>query len=155
MKDQIDVTVRRSPKYSVFIGLGAIVGILVAGILTLTVDPAQMPAGYTVAKGAGLLLLFLGIIGAFLGGLVAILLDRLGRRRARKYTVEAHIEMVDDPKEVARRRLAEMRGEDPDQPSTAAAPNGHAAPNGREAEPNGDAAEETAQPSPTDEDPRR
>ncbi len=113
MKDQIDVTVRRSPKYSVFIGLGAIVGILVAGILSLTVDPAAMPDGYTVGKGLGLALLVLAIAGGFCGGFVALLLDRIGRRRERKYRVEAQIDMVDDPKEVARRRLAEMRGETP------------------------------------------
>ena len=111
MKDQIDVSVRRSPKYAAFMAVGAILGVLVAGLLTLVVDPAQIPAETTVAKGAGLLVVFLGIIGLFLGGLVALLLDWRGRRRAREYRVEAQIDMVDDPKAVAARRLAEMRGE--------------------------------------------
>ena len=75
MKDQIDVSVRRSPKYAAFMAVGAILGVLVAGLLTLVVDPAQIPAETTVAKGAGLLVVFLGIIGLFLGGLVALLLD--------------------------------------------------------------------------------
>lgn len=114
MKDQIDVAVRRSPKYSVFMGLGAILGVLVAGVLTLFADPAAMPAGYTVAKGAGLLLLILAVGGLFLGGLLAIILDWMGRRKARKYRVDAEIDMVDDPKEIARRRIAEANGEDPD-----------------------------------------
>lgn len=114
MKDQIDVAVRRSPKYSVFMGLGAILGVLVAGVLTLFVDPAAMPAGYTVAKGAGLLLLILAVGGLFLGGLLAVILDRMGRRKARKYRVDAEIDVVDDPKEIARRRIAEANGEDPD-----------------------------------------
>jgi hypothetical protein len=114
MKDQIDVAVRRSPKYSVFMGIGAVLGIIVAGILALFVDPADMPMGYTVAKGLGLTLLILGIGGLFLGGLFALILDWTGRRRAKKYRVDAQIDMVDDPKEIARRRIAEARGEDPD-----------------------------------------
>ncbi|WP_235343547.1 hypothetical protein [Brevibacterium sp. UCMA 11754] len=114
MKDQIDVAVRRSPKYSVFMGLGAILGVLVAGVLTLFVDPEAMPTGYTVAKGAGLLLLVLAVGGLFLGGLLAVLLDWMGRRKSRKYRVDAEIDMVDDPKEIARRRIAEANGEDPD-----------------------------------------
>ncbi|WP_193071700.1 hypothetical protein [Brevibacterium sp. FME37] len=114
MKDQIDVAVRRSPKYSVFMGLGAILGALVAGVLTLFVDPTAMPAGYTVGKGAGLLLLILAVGGLFLGGLLAVILDWMGRRKARKYRVGAEIDVVDDPKEIARRRIAEANGEDPD-----------------------------------------
>lgn len=114
MKDQIDVAVRRSPKYSVFMGLGAVLGVLVTGVLALFVDPAAMPTGYTVSKGLGLMLLVLGVGGLFLGGLLALILDWIGRRRAKQFRVEAQIDMVDDPKEIARRRIAEMRGEDPD-----------------------------------------
>ncbi|MGO2036784.1 MAG: hypothetical protein ACTH2U_09920 [Brevibacterium sp.] len=114
MKDQIDVAVRRSPKYSVFMGLGAVLGVVVTGVLALFVDPAAMPTGYTVSKGLGLTLLVLGVGGLFLGGLIALVLDWIGRRRAKQFRVEAQIDMVDDPKEIARRRIAEMRGEDPD-----------------------------------------
>ncbi len=114
MKDQIDVAVRRSPKYSVFMGIGAVLGVIASGVLALFVDPAAMPMGYTVSKGLGLMLLVLGTAGLFLGGLVALILDWAGRRRAKEYQVDAQIDMVDDPKEIARRRLAEARGEDPD-----------------------------------------
>lgn len=114
MKDQIDVSVRRSPKYSVFMGIGAVLGIVLAGILAVFVDPADMPMGYTVAKGLGLLLLVLGIGGMFLGGLVALILDWRGRKKSKEFRVGAQIDMVDDPKEIARRRIAEARGEDPD-----------------------------------------
>lgn len=114
MKDQIDVSVRRSPKYSVFMGIGAVLGIAIAGILAIFVDPADMPMGYTVAKGLGLLLLVLGIGGLFLGGLVALILDWRGRKKAKEFRVDAQIDMVDDPKEIARRRIAEARGKDPD-----------------------------------------
>lgn len=114
MKDQIDVSVRRSPKYSVFMGIGAVLGIVAAGILAVFVDPADMPMGYTVAKGLGLLLLVLGIGGLFLGGLVALILDWRGRKKSKEFRVGAQIDMVDDPKEIARRRIAEARGEDPD-----------------------------------------
>ena len=41
MKDQIDVSVRRSPKYSVFMGIGAVLGVFVAGILAMFIDPAR------------------------------------------------------------------------------------------------------------------
>ncbi len=114
MKDQIDVSVRRSPKYSVFMGIGAVLGIVSAGILAVFVDPGDMPMGYTVAKGLGLLLLVLGIGGLFLGGLVALILDWRGRKTSKEFRVDAQIDMVDDPKEIARRRIAEARGEDPD-----------------------------------------
>lgn len=114
MKDQIDVAVRRSPKYSVFMGIGAVLGVIVAGVLGLFADPADMPMGYTVGKGMGLLVLVLGVGGLFLGGLLALILDRIGRKKAREYRVDAQIDMVDDPKEIARRRLAERNGEDPD-----------------------------------------
>lgn len=114
MKDQIDVAVRRSPKYSVFMGIGAVLGVIVAGILGLFVDPTAMPTGYTVGKGMGLLVLVLGVGGLFLGGLLALILDWVGRKKAREYRVDAQIDVVDDPKEIARRRLAEMNGEDPD-----------------------------------------
>ncbi|MGC3022641.1 hypothetical protein [Brevibacterium sp. FAM 24630] len=119
MKDQIDVAVRRSPKYSVFMGIGAVLGVIVAGVLAMFVDPADMPMGYTVAKGVGLLLLVLGVGGLFIGGLIALILDWAGRKRAKEFRVDAQIDMVDDPKEIARRRIAEARGEDPD---AAAAP---------------------------------
>ncbi len=102
--------------------VGAILGVLVAGLLTLVVDPSEIPAETTVAKGAGLLVVFLGIIGLFLGGLVALLLDWRGRRRAREFRVEAQIDMVDDPKAVAARRLAEMRGEPVPDPGTEPGP---------------------------------
>ncbi|WP_426936690.1 hypothetical protein ACQE2J_16640 [Brevibacterium sp. LE-L] len=120
MKDQIDVAVRRSPKYSVFMGIGAVLGVIVAGVLAMFVDPADMPMGYTVAKGVGLLLLVLGVGGLFIGGLIALILDWAGRKRAKEFRVDAQIDMVDDPKEIARRRIAEARGEDPDAAAEAA-----------------------------------
>lgn len=132
MKDQIDVAVRRSPKYSVFISSGAVLGVLVAGILALFVSPEDMPMGYSVSKGLGLLLVVLGASGLLLGGLVALILDWRGRKKARQYRVDAQIDMVDDPKEIARRRLAEARGEDPDADPEAAAADG-AADSGTEA----------------------
>ena len=122
MKDQIDVSVGAGPMKTKVRAAGAILGVPVAGLLTLVVDPAQIPAETTVAKGAGLLVVFLGIIGLFLGGLVALLLDWRGRRRAREFRVEAQIDMVDDPKAVAARRLAEMRGEPVPDPGTEPGP---------------------------------
>ncbi|SMX99625.1 hypothetical protein [Brevibacterium linens] len=145
MKDQIDVSVRRSPKYPVFMGIGAVLGIVLAGILAVFVDPDDMPMGYTVAKGLGLLLLVLGIGGLFLGGLVALILDWRGRKKSKEFRVGAQIDMVDDPKEIARRRIAEARGEVPD----AGADEGAAASANTESAP----ADDThAQPAADDED---
>ncbi|WP_198587428.1 hypothetical protein [Brevibacterium epidermidis] len=145
MKDQIDVSVRRSPKYSVFMGIGAVLGIAIAGILAIFVDPADMPMGYTVGKGMGLMLLVLGSGGLFFGGLVALILDWRGRKKAKEFRVDAQIDMVDDPKEIARRRIAEARGEDPD----AGADEGAAASANTESAP----ADDThAQPAADDED---
>ena len=84
-------TVRRAPKVSVFMTLGALVGIVVALVLV------QLSAadGTRGSDGAGfisfldglgsvrfLMGLALGVLGAFVGGAIAVLLDRRsGRKR--------------------------------------------------------------------------
>lgn len=88
--DTIDVSVRRSPKYSAFIILGVILGMIVGGILSfLPVDMAGVETEVTQASATWMLMVFLGAIGGFLGAIVALILDRISLRRARTYTVPA------------------------------------------------------------------
>src|SRR5699024_12809036 len=102
MKDQIDVAVRRSPKHSVFMGIGAVLGVFVAGILAMSVDPADMPMGYTVAKGGGLMPLVLGAGVPLRGGLRALIIDWTGRQLANELRAHAQIDSDDEHKEGAR-----------------------------------------------------
>jgi hypothetical protein len=78
------VRVRRSPKIGVFLLLGAIVGALVAIVaVNLTPPDPTVPAVQAIA----FLVALLAPVGALLGGIVALLIDRSSERRAR--TVEA------------------------------------------------------------------
>lgn len=85
------VTVRRAPRYGRFITLGAVVGVVVALILTFAFSgqPAQPELARDFDRGQvfGFLLLVCGTIGAALGAVVALLIDRATARRARSVTV--------------------------------------------------------------------
>lgn len=86
------VTVRRAPRYGRFITLGAIVGAIVALILTFAFSGEPTIEGELIEfdKGQvfGFLLLICATIGVALGALVALLIDRSTARRARSVTVE-------------------------------------------------------------------
>lgn len=72
----------RTPKYPVFIGLGVVLGVVVAGVVTLLTPLDADPVTgqqYSLGKVLGYLSLVLALVGGLLGGLVAVLLDR--RRR--------------------------------------------------------------------------
>lgn len=79
------VMVRRAPRYGRFITLGALVGAVVALILTFAFS-GQPPEGQLVQfdKGQvfGFLLLFCGVVGAGLGAIVALIIDRAFARRS-------------------------------------------------------------------------
>lgn len=98
MKDTVDVTVRRSPRYSVFVAIGVIVGFIIAGILAfLPVDTSTLTQEYSQASVLGILMAFLGIVGGFLGALVALIIDRSSVKNAKTYTVNAEYEKVTEP----------------------------------------------------------
>lgn len=80
-----EAVVRRSPRYLRFLLTGAVVGILVALVLTVT-----FPANDEFSSGQvfGFLLLLCGIIGMTLGAVVALILDRTLAKRARTEAVE-------------------------------------------------------------------
>jgi hypothetical protein len=69
--------VRRAPRYGVFLGTGAAVGVLVAVVSGLIgpVD-AQSSRGQLI----GYLAIGFGLIGGLLGGTAAVLVERFGRR---------------------------------------------------------------------------
>lgn len=99
MKDTVDVTVRRSPRYSVFVALGVIVGFIIAGILAfLPVDTSSLTQEYSRAAVLGILMAFLGIVGGFLGAFVALIIDRASVKNAKTYTVNAKYEKVTEPR---------------------------------------------------------
>ena len=82
---------RRVPRYGVFMGLGAVLGIIAAGILTLTgsYEPSQaLDVVYPPGQVFGFALLWTVPIGLGVGGLVAILLERLARRHDRVVRVD-------------------------------------------------------------------
>lgn len=92
------VVVHRSPKIWGFVGLGAIVGVVATLILTLAFRPADGAPTVTedgtefgLTQVFGFLLVCLIPIGAALGALVAIILDRVLSRRS----VEVDVERID------------------------------------------------------------
>ncbi len=73
------VTIRRAPKFSVFLVVGVLVGILAALILS-SVFPPDPAVGF--AATFGYLALYAVPIGVVLSALIAILLDGRASRRA-------------------------------------------------------------------------
>ncbi len=88
-------TVRRVPRYGVFMGLGAVLGIVVAFVLTVAgagglsaVMNGEMPVTdsgvqYGFGQVLGFTLLYLVPIGIAVGALAAVLIERLTRRHDR------------------------------------------------------------------------
>ena len=89
---ETEVTIRRAPKFPVFLILGGALGAIVTLALTLS-QPADPNVGYTALFGY--FLLFGLPAGVVLGALVAILLDFVSRRRAKHVTAE--LTSVDAP----------------------------------------------------------
>ncbi|MGR0318992.1 hypothetical protein [Agromyces sp. ZXT2-3] len=91
------VTVRRSPRYGSFLLLGAALGVLVALILTFAFpENAQFDRGQVF----GFLLLWCGAGGLALGGVVALVIDRvLAKRRGTAVAEHASTHYVEDDPE--------------------------------------------------------
>lgn len=89
-----DVSIRRAPKIGVFLILGAMVGLLVTLILT-SLFRADPNVGF--AASFAYFCLYGVPAGVALGGLVALVLDAISKRRTRTVRV-AHDEITEgDP----------------------------------------------------------
>lgn len=69
---------RRAPRYEVFVGVGVAAGVLVALVIGLS---GPDDAEFGRAKLIGYLGIGLGLLGALVGGLVAVGIERWGARR--------------------------------------------------------------------------
>jgi hypothetical protein len=94
MSDRVETAhVRRAPKYSVFLTLGAAIGVFVAMILTFAFDGQPNPAlGQTMQFSQGQIFGFLalacGAVGLGLGGIIALIFERTLGRRTHQVTVD-------------------------------------------------------------------
>lgn len=84
----VQVTRRRAPRFRAFVVTGLVVALVVAAVVTSLAQPAD---GYSQRALFGFLVCSLGLVGALLGGLAAVVADRRtgtraprgGRRRPR------------------------------------------------------------------------
>ncbi|MCQ9164827.1 MULTISPECIES: hypothetical protein [unclassified Arthrobacter] len=81
-----ELTVRRAPKYVPFMIAGAVVGVIVAAILTLTTNGAQQ---FDAGSVFGFFAVLLMLPGVGLGAVVALVIDRQSVRRAGTAMVES------------------------------------------------------------------
>ncbi|QEW01752.1 potassium transporter Trk [Microbacterium lushaniae] len=94
VRDEIEtVRVRRSPKYGVFLALGAALGLLVAMILTFAFDGTAMESPnsgmqYSTTQVFGFVTLICVPVGIALAGALALILDRVVGRRTRDVRVD-------------------------------------------------------------------
>lgn len=89
--ETVEATVRHVPRYGVFMAIGVVLGIIAAGILTMVGDYAPSPTldvVYTPGQIFGFALLWTVPIGLALGGIVAIVLERVSRRHDRVVRVD-------------------------------------------------------------------
>ncbi|WP_193597715.1 potassium transporter Trk [Microbacterium sp. YJN-G] len=95
----VEATVRPVPRYGVFMGLGVVLGVIAAGILTAVGSydkSAVLDVVYPPGQVFGFALLWTVPIGIALGGAVALILERVARKHARVVRVE-HEHVTDDP----------------------------------------------------------
>lgn len=89
-RETVEATIRPVPRYGVFMVLGTVLGVAVAGILTAIGSFEKSAATgvvYPAGQVFGFLLLWAVPAGIALGGVIALLLDRASRKRARVVTV--------------------------------------------------------------------
>lgn len=94
-REELRVTVRRSPKYGVFMAIGALIGIVSALIISSTSTPGVNEAGQRVdtTPVIGLMLVIGFVVGGVLGGIVALIVDRAlakGTRTVLAERIETH-----------------------------------------------------------------
>ena len=99
----VEATIRPVPRYGVFMVTGAVLGIIVAGIVTLLGSYEPSPAlgvVYPPGQVFGFALLWTVPIGIALGGMIAVILDRAARKHARVVRVEREHVVENDEDQV-------------------------------------------------------
>ena len=102
VEDRIEtVRLRRVPKYSVFLIAGAALGILVAMLLTFSFNGSGDVSPntgliYSSTQVFGFLALICITVGVALGGVLALILDRVLARRSREVAVDRERIRVED-----------------------------------------------------------
>ncbi|MFT4258419.1 potassium transporter Trk [Microbacterium sp.] len=84
-------TVRKVPRYGVFMGIGVVLGVIAAGILTFVgnYEPSEtLDVVYPPGQVFGFLLLWTAPIGLALGGVAGLIAERIVRRRDHVVRVE-------------------------------------------------------------------
>jgi hypothetical protein len=97
VRTEAQVTIRRAPKYPVFLALGGVVGLIGTAILT-----ASFPVDRSIGFAAmfGYFCVYGVPFGVALGGFLALILDRRATRRARAATAErVNVELPPEPEE--------------------------------------------------------
>ncbi|MCM3778226.1 potassium transporter Trk [Microbacterium hydrocarbonoxydans] len=97
--ETVEATVRRVPRYGVFMGIGVVLGIIVAGILTMvgSYEPSEaIDVVYPPGQVFGFLLLWTVPVGLALGGVVGLILERVSRRHDRTVRVEHETIVTND-----------------------------------------------------------
>lgn len=89
-RQEVEVRVRRSPKYGPFMAIGAVLGALAMWITGLLMPPPVSLAGQQVdtMPVVGLAIVLGFAVGAGLGGLVAVIIDRRLAKRASTLVAE-------------------------------------------------------------------
>ncbi|WP_460798372.1 potassium transporter Trk [Microbacterium sp. GXF0217] len=97
--ETVEATVRRVPRFGVFMGLGIVLGIIAAGIVTMTgsyEESAALGVVYPPSQVFGFALLWTVPIGLALGGVAALVLERVARRHDRVVRVDRETVVADD-----------------------------------------------------------
>lgn len=101
-RQDVEVRVRRSPKYGPFMAIGAVLGALAMWLIGLLMPPATNVAGQQVdtLPVVGLAIVLGFAVGAGLGGLVAVIIDRRLSKRASTLVAEQTDVDVHDERDV-------------------------------------------------------
>ncbi|GAB2762831.1 hypothetical protein [Sinomonas soli] len=94
MPSQRHISVRRAPKYVPFLVAGGLLGVIAAAVTSFA-EPA--PQNYTQGSVFGYFMVLFAAGGVLLGGLAALILDRVSLRRAERATLEEVEEPTEAP----------------------------------------------------------
>lgn len=98
-QETVEATIRPVPRYGVFMGLGVVLGVIAAAILTWigSYEPSQaLDVVYPAGQVFGFLLLWTVPIGLALGGVVALIFERTARKHSRTVRVSHETVTTDD-----------------------------------------------------------